>query len=555
MSQPRSAEFSLLQAIQSPSFTPRQRDAAALWQLLLDGADLGLVVLALTRLGPTGAAAGLSRLQAEQGAARALLVRALGRLAVAVSSAEIRQALHQLLDDPDAKVSRYAAIALGKLPHSPQTEELLLMQLQRAANPQAQRVLAEALGKVGSEAALRTMAQLHQSSEASSSVPLLTQTVQRAELRLQRSLLRAQSLPGEQAIDVEAQFPGPTQVTLRCRSGLTSILVDELLAARLLRHRHEAHVEDAGQLGQPGRVTLTVTGPLSQLFAARTFVDWILPLPLDPVSSLAALPQQVALALSSERTQALLQALSVSPLRYRIELSGAGHRRALVWQLAQEIGHRCPYLLNDPKDSPWELLIDDSALKVGGAVRLALRPRQLPDPRFGYRVGDVPAASHPTLAAALAKVAAVAPGEVVWDPFVGSGSELIETARLQPQARLYGSDLDAAALQTAAENAQAAGAKLALRAGDAQTYWPAGTRVVLTNPPMGGRVSRGQVTDLLTRFAHHVGQRLPEGGRLVWLNPQPRRHGPLLQQAGLSLRVAHSVDMNGFWAQLEVWQR
>ena len=138
---------------------------------------------------------------------------------------------------------------------------------------------------------------------------------------------------------------------------------------------------------------------------------------------------------------------------------------------------------------------------------------------------------------------------------MGSGSELIETARLQPQARLYGSDLDAAALQTAAENAQAAGAKLALRAGDAQTYWPAGTRVVLTNPPMGGRVSRGQVTDLLTRFAHHVGQRLPEGGRLVWLNPQPRRHGPLLQQAGLSLRVAHSVDMNGFWAQLEVWQR
>ena len=77
MSQPRSAEFSLLQAIQTPSFTPRQRDAAALWQLLLDGADLGLVVAALTRLGPTGAAAGLSRMQAEQGAARALLVRAL----------------------------------------------------------------------------------------------------------------------------------------------------------------------------------------------------------------------------------------------------------------------------------------------------------------------------------------------------------------------------------------------------------------------------------------------------------------------------------------------
>ena len=79
---------------------------------------------------------------------------------------------------------------------------------------------------------------------------------------------------------------------------------------------------------------------------------------------------------------------------------------------------------------------------VGSVVRekgqratVELWPRGLPDPRFAYRVAHVPASSHPTLAAALARVAGARPDDVVWDPFVGAATELVERARLGPDAR------------------------------------------------------------------------------------------------------------------------
>src|SRR5947207_4079330 len=58
---------------------------------------------------------------------------------------------------------------------------------------------------------------------------------------------------------------------------------------------------------------------------------------------------------------------------------------------------------------------------------------------FRSRVADVAAASHPTIAAALARVAGTAPDEVVWDPFCGSGAELVERGRLG-SARLLGTE-------------------------------------------------------------------------------------------------------------------
>ena len=188
------------------------------------------------------------------------------------------------------------------------------------------------------------------------------------------------------------------------------------------------------------------------------------------------------------------------------------------------------------------------------ARRLELRPRRFADPRFVWRVRDVPAASHPTIAAALARVAGVRADDVVWDPFVGSGAELIERALAGPCARLVGSDLDPGALDAARANLDAAGLAAELTCGDALDLAPPGTTLIVTNPPMGRRL-RGDAPALLERFAGHAARVLAPGGRLVWITPVPARTERAARAAGLHLATRRTVDLGGFDAALERWDR
>ena len=145
-----------------------------------------------------------------------------------------------------------------------------------------------------------------------------------------------------------------------------------------------------------------------------------------------------------------------------------------------------------------------------------------------------------------------APADVVWDPFVGSGSELIEVALLAKGPRggpaLFGSDMATEALATTAQNAAAAGIALQLQQSDALGPPPPGLTRIVTNPPMGRRVRRGEVTELLARFAEHAARVLPPNGQLAWIAPQPQRTSPILTAGGMTLERAHTIDMNGFWA-------
>src|SRR5262249_7748340 len=146
---------------------------------------------------------------------------------------------------------------------------------------------------------------------------------------------------------------------------------------------------------------------------------------------------------------------------------------------------------------------------------LLLIPRLQPDPRFDYRVRDVPAASHPTVAAALARLSAPRSDDVIWDPFVGSALELIECAKLSPAARVLGSDPDPRALSAARENLERAGiSKAELSLGDASTFTPEGVTLIVSNPPMGRRVARdGTLPRLLEAFVAHAADVLGRHGR------------------------------------------
>jgi 23S rRNA G2445 N2-methylase RlmL len=239
-------------------------------------------------------------------------------------------------------------------------------------------------------------------------------------------------------------------------------------------------------------------------------------------------------------------------VRYRLAWQDGGHRRAVTWSAAQAIGKRAPALVNDPTASLWEVVVAENRRFVD----VSLAPRGLSDPRFGWRLGDVPAASHPTIAAALARVAGVRDGDVVWDPFVGSGSELVERARLGSYRSLHGSDVEPRALEVARRNLDAAGLKATLESGDALSLRPAGVTLILTNPPMGRRASRARgLSDALDRFVAHAATVLPVGGRLVWITPWAARGRAAAERAGLSLEWARNVDMGGFDAEMQRFVR
>jgi len=244
---------------------------------------------------------------------------------------------------------------------------------------------------------------------------------------------------------------------------------------------------------------------------------------------------------------ALVRAWTRGPIRWRLGFAH-GHKRAIVWRVARDVTAATPELINDPTATTWDALVDDEART------LMLVPRRLDDPRFAYRVAEVPAGSHPTVAAALAWAAEVRPGDRVWDPFCGSGVELVERARRGEVHSLLGTDLDGAALDGARRNLEAAGVQADLAVADARTHAPGAVDLVLTNPPLGSRVQIDAAA-LLVATLPNLARVLAPRGRLVWITPSPRKTTPVAERLGLVRSRALEVDLGGVRGQLERWDR
>jgi hypothetical protein len=426
-------------------------------------------------------------------------------------------------------VRRQAALAAGRLGEAAPVAALVRAYQQESAAP-VLRALAETLGKVGGAEGLAALA------GTSTEEPELARVAAKARLTAERTIAR----DAPSAIDLDEVPPAPLPISLRCRAGLEQLLADEIAGAGW-------PVRGV----QPGRVDTVLSAPLAGLSAIRLHHG--VGFPLAPV---VGEPTSAAIqTLTSAEALRILTTFTRGSIRYRLAWAGGGHRRAAVWRIAREVAAHRPELVNDPTRSTWQVLVHES----NGEISLELEPRRMVDPRFAYRVADVPAASHPTVAAALARLAVAhsrAPAaDTVWDPFVGSGLELIERARLAPVRRLLGSDLDPSALEAARANLGAAGVNADLTVADALTSAPTGVTCILTNPPMGRRVQRGQAESITLDFLDRAATLLPPGGILVWISPAPGKSRTRAEQAGLRLEDARTVDMGGFAAQLQVLRR
>lgn len=520
----------LRRALRAPGFTPSARDAEALLELLATAPrdDAALVERALARLGPPLLPRLLPRFPNTPPPLRHRLCRLLGRLAPADPA--VRTLLLAALEDPDDPTRRAAAAALGRLP-GPEVEAALLRAWEAGGSDAFRRSLAEALGKAGSARALETLRR------ARPRDPELERRVARAVLMLERTAARSEVSTIRAGVPPERAQP----LLFTCRAGLEPLLAEELGPAWRPR------------VVGPGQVAAELRGPLESAWTARLATGFALVLPPEPRERREPLAAAVVRLLTGSSTHGLLRRWTAGPIRYRVAFAGGGHRRAVVWEVARRAAERCPDLRNDSAGAAWELRVAE----FGERVHATLRPRGMVDPRFAWRVADVPASSHPTVAAALARVGGVRRDDVVWDPFVGAAAELIERARLGPFARLLGTDRDERALAAARRNAEAAGVRLDLARAEATSFAPPQPpTLILTNPPMGRRTGgHRELGGLLERFVAHAAARLAPGGRLVWIAPRSSRTDPPARAAGLALDAQHEIDLGGFRAALQRWRK
>jgi hypothetical protein len=510
----RAPDFDLARELAKPSFTPSVRDADALAELVASGHEQAPAVLA--KLGAAARAAIDARLATADEAGRARLVGALGRLGDAAP-------VIGWLGDPSPRVRRTAALALGKLGGDAARGALVTRWDAGDVTVEERRALAEALGKAGGADAVARLRALDPGGDAE-----LARRRDRAVLMAERDAQRTER--SHIAIDVPP--PAPLTVRLHTKPGLGVLLAEELAARGFA----------PAPCGE-GAVELALDRAWSALHASRLWAAAGIRVPLASPDA-----EEIVRALASPAVRALLAAWTRGPIRWRLDFP-SGHRRAVVWRVARDVAAAAPELVNDPVHTTWDVIVDEE-----GRGALELRPRQVADPRFAWRVADIPAASQPSVAAALAFLGGAHDGDRVWDPFVGAAGELIERARLGPARSFAGNDLSDAALAAARANLDAAGVIASLARADARTYAPGPIDLIITNPPLGSRVQVDAAAVLTEALPHFVAQLAPRG-RLVWITPAPRRTTPVAERAGLRLARALPVDLGGVRGQLERWDR
>lgn len=452
----------------------------------------------------------------------------------AAQKAEVKQWLLRLLHDPEEKIRRYAMAALPKLGVGAREEAELLALLRTTTSAREEKFLGQALGKIGGTATFETMA---------AAGGFAAETVQ----RVKASVARSQS---PSAIRLDRALPdfGQLRIHLRSRRGLEATVREEVEAQgkfRVVAVDRELVV-----------ITARASFTLADIFALRCFgtVGFVLGLvkPVREAESIEAL----ASAIASPLTQRLLNALTEGSIRYRLDFIAKGHQRGTVRRVADRAYALCPQILNDAREAPWAIDIHPGTR--GDSVEL--RPRLSPDPRHAYRLDDVPAASHPPLAACMARLGGGLENEIIWDPFCGSGLELIERARLGGVRRVYGTDCSAAAIGIAERNfaaAQITSVAAQFTCCDFREFATI-TRLaahsltlIITNPPLGRRVPIPNLRGLFDDLFAVAAQMLQPGGRLVFTNPFRMESS----QPSLKLQSRQVVDMGGFDCCLEVYRK
>lgn len=471
---------------------------------------------------------------------RVAVIRAVGvafaGAGTAEQKSEVRAWLARLLKDPAEKIRRYAMAAIPKIGAGRREESELLSLLKTAPGEREKKHLGRALDKIGGAATLEAAVE-----------GLLPQT----ELKVKAGIERRQR-PSTVRLDrVLSKFEG-LRIHLRCRRGLEGIARDEFV------ERMGSRGIFRGEEVRSGVVAIAPVKPfsLADLYVLRCFgtVNFVLGSIRrgDPDRT----TDELARLITSPLVRSLLATFTEGSLRYRLDFVSRSHQRGAVRALANRAYAMCPEILNDARLAPWSVDIRED----GSRISAELRPRLAPDPRFLYRKDDVDAASHPPLAACMARLAGKMRDEIVWDPFCGSGQELVERSLLGGVKKVIGTDISPEAIAIAETNLAAAGLKSVaskFACCDFRDFAKVdglgreGVTLIITNPPMGRRIRIPDMRGFFSDFFAAAAAALKPGGRLVFANPlrlEPR-------DRSLKLEYRQVIDLGGFDCRLESYRK
>ncbi len=485
---------------------------------------------------------------------RVAVIRAVGmvfsRFGTEEEKSAVRDWLIALLKDSQEKIRRYAMAALPKIGAGETGEEQMLTLLSKPGEEREKRHLGRALEKVGGAATLAVIGQ-------GARLPGFT------EQKVKAAVFRKEN-PGTVKLDALLPVTKGMMVTLRCRRGLEGFVRDEVME-KLLDQDNQAGRRGLFRLGEvkPGCVTLIPlkSFSLGQLYGLRCFATVGIALGTVHDSSGPEWEEALARCIGSTRTRDIMLAVTEGAARYRLDFPARGHQRGAIRAVVDRAYALSTEILNDPREAPWSV----DVIPAGRQASVELRPRLYPDPRLFYRVDDVAAASHPPLAACMVRLAGQAwkvshgehrEGEIVWDPFCGSGMELIERALAGGVGAVLGTDTDPAAIEISRTNFAAANLP-AVRSEftccdfrDAAIA-PGSVSLIITNPPLGRRVRVKDMQGLFADLYAAAARALRPGGRLILANPL--RTGP--REESLRMEYHQTIDLGGFNCQLEMYRK
>ncbi len=281
---------------------------------------------------------------------------------------------------------------------------------------------------------------------------------------------------------------------------------------------------------------------------------------------LARFPLEEAEPLESIRRA--LRALEIPGMReaasFRVTCNRSGEHPFSSLDVQREAGAALQQRYGTPVDlEGYELDVRVDLQGRDCQVRLQLTRDGL-DRRF-RRVYQPRVTLKATVAYAMLRLARLGPQtRRLLDPFCGSGTILLEAARIHPDLEVVGGDRDPRAVEGARRNAAAAGLaeRIEVRLMDARDlaarYPPGRFGAIVTDPPFGVRQGRGiDYTDLYRKFLDGARRVLAPEGRLVLLVGKRRRlfTRALFELGGFAIRHVRNIETSGVYPMVFVLQK
>lgn len=248
---------------------------------------------------------------------------------------------------------------------------------------------------------------------------------------------------------------------------------------------------------------------------------------------------------------------SNAPYRYRIELKGNMiNRSSDIDNLVAEIGKAYGSdMINSPSNYEMELRITVEDDKCNLLVKLYT----LEDNRFSYRKRSLPASIKGETAAICMSLVRkyLKDSSRVLDPFAGTGTMLIERAKLNKDLSLTGVDISREAIDYLKENTQAAGVAVKAISNDIVNYNSSEQYdEIISNMPYGLRVGTHKNNEILyLEFLRKAKTLISNNGLLILLTADYKLLKSIAWDEGFRMIDEFIINSGGLMPHLIVFKK